>query len=135
MERDLRGGDPSDFIDNEAASRQLSENGVPCAVRRIITTGAARELAKIQATAALTQAETEVLGWTLLRMTYEEIADARGVSVNTVKSQMKGLLGKLGVARREDLGHALARGRRGRSSVAWSFLIRLEAHSPVSGSP
>jgi DNA-binding CsgD family transcriptional regulator len=135
MERDLRGGDPSNLIDHAVASRQFSENGAPCAVRRIITTGAARELTKIQATAALTQAETEVLGWTLLRMTYEEIADARGVSVNTVKSQMKGLLGKLGVARREDLGHALSHGRRGSSSAAWSFLIRLEAHSPVSDLP
>ncbi len=89
-----------------------------------IESNAADELAKVRTRARLTRAEVEVLGCALLRMSYQEIATARGVSLNTVKSQIKTLLAKLGIERTDELAEALA--KLPGEAVPCEFTLRLE---------
>lgn len=111
---------------SEAHGTPLATNDEPsrCFVRCVIEANAAHELAKLRTKAALTQAEVEVLGCALLRMTYREIAAARGVSLNTVKSQMKALLAKLCIERTTDLAEALA--NLPGEPFHYEFMLRLE---------
>lgn len=57
----------------------------------------------------LTTAESDVLSMIARGHTYAEIARARGVSINTVQSQIKGLYGKLAVHSRGEAVYAAAR--------------------------
>jgi DNA-binding CsgD family transcriptional regulator len=98
-----------------------------CSVRCVIESTAAQELSKFRTRARLTRAEVEVLGCALLRMTYQEIATARGVSLNTVKSQMKALLAKLCIDRTTELADALS--RLPGEPVQCEFTLRLEVRS------
>ena len=101
---------PGDSASDEGPRRDRPTIEPPrCSVRCVVESNAARELSKVRINARLTRAEGEVLACALLRMTYREIATVRGVSLNTVKSQMKALLAKLYVDRAEDLVHALSR--------------------------
>lgn len=94
-------------------------------MHRVIASSAADELSKFRARARLTRAEVEVLGCALLRMSYQEIAAARGVSLNTVKSQIKALLSKLGIERTADLAETLA--TLSGEPAGCEFTLRLEA--------
>jgi DNA-binding CsgD family transcriptional regulator len=51
----------------------------------------------------LTPAERETLRYLRLRMTNAEIADARGISVNTVRTQVSSMIGKLSLKNRKAL--------------------------------
>lgn len=51
----------------------------------------------------LTPAERQTLRYVRLRMTNAEIAAARGVSVNTVRTQVSSMMGKLGLKNRASL--------------------------------
>ena len=124
---DVAAGDAQGEDIRAAELRRARPRDVParCFVRCVIESSAAEELSKLRTRARLTHAEVEVLGCALLRMTYREIATARRVSLNTVKSQMKALLAKLGIDRAADLAEALA--RLSEESVDREFTLRLEA--------
>lgn len=100
-------------------------------VRYVIESSAADELSKLRERARLTRAEVEVLGCALLRMSYQEIAAARGVSLNTVKSQMKALLAKLGIDRAADLAEGLS--KLPGAPVQCEFTLRLEVCAREDG--
>jgi DNA-binding CsgD family transcriptional regulator len=117
--------------ERDLRSERVKSGPSRCSVRCVIESDAAHELSKFRTRAHLTRAEVEVLGCALLRMTYQEIATARGVSLNTVKSQMKALLAKLCIDRSADLAEALS--RLPGEPVHCEFTLRLEVRATEEG--
>lgn len=77
---------------------QLPKNA-PSAVRRYAGAGLTSLCAEYQ----LTPAESRILACAELRMSYAEMATQHGVSRNTIKSQVRAVLGKLGASNLQEL--------------------------------
>jgi DNA-binding NarL/FixJ family response regulator len=67
-----------------------------------------RRVAQLRERFGLTAAESEILSYALLRLTYDEMADRRAVSRNTIKSQVRSLLGKLELTSLRDVASCLS---------------------------
>lgn len=67
-----------------------------------------RRVAQLSERFGLTAAESEILSYALLRLSYGEMADRRAVSRNTIKSQVRSLLGKLELSSLRDVASCLS---------------------------
>ena len=102
-----RQGDPAALVVDVFSFPQRSL-GLPAAPRvLVVARGAARRrsesAALLRAAYGLSEAETEVAFMLVDGESIEAIAQARGVGVATVRSQVKGIFGKTGVHRRAEL--------------------------------
>jgi DNA-binding NarL/FixJ family response regulator len=99
------------------------------AMGRIIAPSAAAQLMRIRDARGLTPAEEAILGCALLRMTYDEIALARNVTLNTVKTQIKAVLAKLGVSSLQAATESMYT----RSAPVLGATFSLSLHARVTG--
>lgn len=86
----------------DLVAEERSDLAEPITAMRAALPALAARQSMSPALSPLTPAERELAALLRTDQTTAEIARARGVSVNTVKSQMRSIYGKLGVSRREE---------------------------------
>jgi DNA-binding NarL/FixJ family response regulator len=101
-EKPVTGSQVARAIDKLWRKRERAQSGVRrCASERLPSLGAGYHL---------TPAESRILAYAELRMSYAEMAAEHCVSRNTIKSQVRAVLGKLGARNLQELAMILRQG-------------------------